>query len=237
VLEIGPGIGVLTRELAKLADNVISVELDERLIPILGETLTDFPNTRVIQGDAMKLDLNRIMSEYGGTWYVCANIPYYITSPLIMKLLEENLNVKAITLMVQKEAAVRICAPIPSRQSGALTVAVRRYAAAKKLFDVSAGSFMPAPKVDSSVIRLDLHDTPLPRDVDGKTFSMTVKAAFGQRRKTLLNAVSSGLCVSKEVSASLLDEAQIPHDKRAEQLTFEQFEKLSRAINIQIYKK
>ena len=155
VIEIGAGIGVLTAELAKRAKKVVCVELDTRLLPILAETLADFDNIEIINQDVLKTDLAALIKEKfeGMPVYVCANLPYYITSPVIMTLLESRLPIEAITVMVQKEAAQRLCAAVGSRLSGAVTVAVDYYAKAEKLFDVSAGSFMPAPKVDSCVIR------------------------------------------------------------------------------------
>ena len=162
VIEVGPGIGVLTCELCRRAEKVVAVELDKRLLPVLDETLAEFDNVKVVNADVLELDLNRLISEEfpGMEVVVCANLPYYITSPVIMKLLEDGLPVKAITVMVQKEAAQRICAPVGTRESGAVTVAVNYYAEPRLLFSVSAGSFMPAPKVDSAVIRLDIRSTP-----------------------------------------------------------------------------
>ena len=158
VIEIGAGIGVLTAELAKRAKKVVSLELDTRLIPVLAGTLEDFDNVEVLNADVLKTDLHELIaSRFNGMRVVvCANLPYYITSPVIMYLLESRIPIDAVTVMVQKEAAARLCAPVGSRDAGAVTVAVNYYADAKKLFDVSAGSFMPAPKVDSSVIRLDI---------------------------------------------------------------------------------
>ena len=155
VLEIGPGIGVLTNELLKRASKVVAVELDKRLLPVLDETLSEYDNLKVINADVMKLDLHRLIEDEFGSMEVavCANLPYYITSPIIMKLLEDRLPVSSITVMVQKEAAVRLCAEPGSRDSSAITAAVRYYCDPELLFHVSAGSFMPAPKVDSAVIQ------------------------------------------------------------------------------------
>ena len=162
VIEIGPGIGVLTQELCRLADKVVSVELDKRLLPVLEETLAGIDNVTIVNADVMELDLNRLIAEEFADMevVVCANLPYYITSPVIMKLLEDRLPVSAVTVMVQKEAAQRICAPVGSRESGAVTVSVNYYAEPHLLFGVSAGSFMPAPKVDSAVIRLEVLPQP-----------------------------------------------------------------------------
>ena len=162
VIEVGPGIGVLTNELCQLADKVVAVELDKRLLPVLDETLAEYDNVKVVNADVLELDLNQLIKdEFDGLEVVvCANLPYYITSPVIMKLLEDRLPISAITVMVQKEAAQRICAEVGSRMSGAVTVSVNYYAKPQMLFGVSAGSFMPAPKVDSAVIRLDILKKP-----------------------------------------------------------------------------
>ena len=162
VIEVGPGIGVLTNELCKLADKVVAIELDKRLLPVLDETLAEYDNIKVINADVLELDLNKLIADEfpGMEVVICANLPYYITSPVIMKLLEDRLPVTAITVMVQKEAAQRICAPVGSRESGAVTVSVNYYAEPSLQFYVSAGSFMPAPKVDSAVIRLDIREDP-----------------------------------------------------------------------------
>ena len=160
VLEVGPGIGVLTNELCKVAKKVVAIELDKRLPEILAKTLSDHDNVKIISGDVMEIDLHKLIAEEfeGMDVVVCANLPYYITSPIIMKLLEERLPIKALTVMVQKEAADRLCASMGTRAAGAVTAAVRYYSDPQLLFKVSAGSFMPAPKVDSAVIRLDIHN-------------------------------------------------------------------------------
>ena len=162
---------------------------------------------------------------------VCANLPYYITSPVIMKLLEDKLPIKALTVMVQKEAAQRICAEVGTRQSGAVTVAVNYYSKPVMLFGVSAGSFMPAPKVDSAVIRLDILSQPAVTVEDEKLFFRIVKSAFGQRRKTLSNSLSSGLSLSKSDIQQALENANVPANFRAEQLTMEQLADISNAIS------
>lgn len=225
VIEIGPGIGVLTCELAKLADKVAAIELDKRLLPVLDETLSDFDNIKIINDDVLKIDLHKLIEdEFSGMEVVvCANLPYYITSPVIMKLLEERLPIKSITVMVQKEAADRLCAPLGTRQSGAVTVAVNYYAEAKMLFKVSAGSFMPPPKVDSAVIRLDIRPQPAVDVKNEKTLFNVIKAAFAQRRKTLLNALSNSLKYDKNKVTRILNNCGIPLTARAEQLTLENF--------------
>ena len=224
VIEIGPGIGVLTNELCQLADKVVAVELDKRLIPVLGETLAEYDNVKVINADVLELDLNKLIEdEFSGMEVViCANLPYYITSPVIMKLLEDKLPITAITVMVQKEAAQRICAPVGSRESGAVTVSVNYYAEPSLQFHVSAGSFMPAPKVDSAVIRLDVRKEP-PVITDDEKFFRVVKAAFSQRRKVISNSLSSGLKMSKDEINEVLAAANVPSNARAEKLSLDDF--------------
>lgn len=232
VIEIGAGIGVLTAELAKRAKKVVCIELDARLLPILDETLADFDNVEIINADVLKTDLAALIEEKfkGMSVYVCANLPYYITSPVIMSLLESKLPLTAITVMVQREAAQRLCAPVGSRLSGAVTVAVDYYAEAKKLFDVSAGSFMPAPKVDSSVIRLDIRKQPSVAVKDEKLFFSMVHAAFGQRRKTASNSISSGTGISKDAVARAIEQCGLPPAVRAETLTAPQLAALCDAL-------
>lgn len=233
VIEIGAGIGVLTAEIAKRAKKVVCIELDSKLLPILDETLADFDNIEIINADVLKTDLAALIEEkFGGMpVYVCANLPYYITSPVIMTLLESRLPLKAVTVMVQREAAQRLCAPVGSRLSGAVTVAVDYYAEARKLFDVSAGSFMPAPKVDSSVIRLDIREKPGIEVSDEKLFFSMVHAAFSQRRKTASNSISSGTGIPKAVVAEAIERCGFPPSVRAESMTAEQLAALCEALN------
>lgn len=232
VLEVGPGIGVLTVELAKRAEKVVSVELDKRLLPVLEETLTPYDNVKVVNDDILKVDLQKLLREEfpGMQVVVCANLPYYITSPVIMRLLEERLPIAGLTVMVQKEAAQRLCAQPGKRECGAVSVAVQYYAEPRVLFQVSRGSFLPPPNVDSSVIRLDVRPEAAIDIPNEKKFFALVKAAFGQRRKTILNAVAAGLSVPKERIAAACDAAGIAQNARAEQMTMEQFAALSRAM-------
>ncbi len=232
VLEIGPGIGVLTEQLAQTAEKVVAVELDERLLPVLDETLGAFDNVRVIHGDVLKLDLFRILEEnfFGLRAAVCANLPYYITSPVIMALLESRLPVESITVMVQKEAADRLCAAVGSRDAGAVTVAVNYYAEAEKLFDVPAGSFLPAPKVNSSVIRLTVRPEPPVALTDEKLFFRVVKSVFAQRRKTAANSVSAGLGISKAAVVAALAAIGQPETARAEQFDLPQLAAFANAL-------
>ena len=232
VLEIGAGIGVLTAELAKRAKKVVSLELDTRLIPVLAETLGEFSNVEVLNADVLKLDLNKLIDDcfQGMHVAVCANLPYYITSPVIMALLESRIPVDAVTVMVQKEAAARLCAPVGSRDAGAVTVAVNYYAQAEKLFDVSAGSFMPAPKVDSSVIRLNIRKEPPVEVSDEKFFFRVIKAAFGQRRKTAANSLSAGLGIPKDKVSAAIAAAGFEPSVRAESLTMQELARLSECL-------
>lgn len=232
VLEIGAGIGVLTAELAKRAKKVVSLELDTRLIPVLAETLGEFSNVEVLNADVLKLDLNKLIDDcfQGMHVAVCANLPYYITSPVIMALLESRIPVDAVTVMVQKEAAARLCAPVGSRDAGAVTVAVNYYAQAEKLFDVSAGSFMPAPKVDSSVIRLNIRKEPPVEVSDEKFFFRVIKAAFGQRRKTASNSLSAGLGIPKDKVSSAIAAAGFEPSVRAESLTMQELARLNECL-------
>ncbi len=232
VLEIGAGIGVLTAELAKRAKKVVSLELDTRLIPVLAETLGEFSNVEVLNADVLKIDLNKLIDDcfQGMHVAVCANLPYYITSPVIMALLESRIPVDAVTVMVQKEAAARLCAPVGSRDAGAVTVAVNYYAQAEKLFDVSAGSFMPAPKVDSSVIRLNIRKEPPVEVSDEKFFFRVIKAAFGQRRKTASNSLSAGLGMPKDKVSAAIAAAGFEPSVRAESLTMQELARLSECL-------
>ena len=230
VIEVGPGIGVLTVELAKRAQKVVAIELDERLYPILDETLADYPNAHVVPGDILKVDLHKLIAEEftdedGNTMplVICANLPYYITSPVIMKLLSDDLPVENLTVMVQKEAADRLCADVGTRAAGAVTVAIQYYAEAEQLFFVSKGSFLPAPKVDSEVIRLTLRKDVAglsPEDAD--RFFKMVQAGFSQRRKTIMNSFSAALGMNKADLGELLDSVDIPRTARIEQLTMDQ---------------
>lgn len=225
VLEIGPGIGVLTAELAKRAKKVVAVELDKRLLPVLAETLVDYNNVTIINADILKLDLHELLANHfdGMDVVVCANLPYYITSPIVMALLEAKLPVKSITVMVQKEAAARICAEIPSRASGAVTVAVRWYSEPRLLFEVPPEAFMPPPDVTSAVIRLDVLSEPPVCVKDSAMFFRTVKAAFSQRRKTVLNCISAFFGMDKAKTAEILKSAGVSPTARAEQLRLEDF--------------
>lgn len=238
VLEVGPGVGVLTRELSSTAKKVVSVELDHRLLPVLEETLSDCTNVEIVQGDILKLDLHRLIEEKlsGGPVCVCANLPYYITSPVIMALLEGGLPLTAVTVMVQKEAAARLCAPPGVRECGAVSVSVHYRSRPQVLFQVGRGSFMPPPNVDSSVIRFDMLPEPPVRVRNEDILFKVARGAFVQRRKTAANSLSGALRLPKGLIEGRLAQAGIPINARAEQLTLAQFGTLSDALCDDIYR-
>lgn len=232
VIEIGPGIGILTKELALRAKRVLSVEIDERLLPVLEETLGEFDNVEILHGDILKLDINKLLEEKfpGEDVVVCANLPYYITSPVIMHFLESRSTIKSLTFMVQKEAADRLCAEVGSREAGAVSVAVNYYAEPEKLFNVSKGSFVPSPKVDSAVIKLTVRKKPPIELKDEKMFFKVVKAAFSQRRKTAVNGISSGLGIDKATVINAIEQSGLDANIRAEKLTMQELGNLSDII-------
>lgn len=231
-LEIGTGVGVLTRELAERCDRVAAVEIDEGLRPILAETLADYDNVEVVFADVMQTDLAALIAEKFGDSevVVCANLPYYITSPVIMRILESRLNVSAVTVMVQKEAADRICAAPGTRGCGAISCAVSYYSEPKLLFRVNRGSFMPAPNVDSAVIRLDIKKGEhLPPEREKALFRI-IRAAFSQRRKQLANPLSAELGIPKQEFCGIMQGAGISPTARAEELTLDKFLALENAL-------
>ena len=234
VLEIGPGIGTLTQQLALRAEKVTSVELDQRLLPILEETVGEFENLHILHGDILQFDVPQLLEqEFAGLHVaVCANLPYYITSPILMRLLEEKLPIRNITVMVQKEAAQRLCAAPGTREAGAISYAVAYYAKPKLLFTVQPGSFYPAPKVTSAVIQLDVHTTPpvTPPNGDEAGLFRLIRAAFSQRRKTAANAVANGLGISKAKVNAALQAAGLDIRLRPEQLTLEDYCALQAAL-------
>ncbi|MEA4954695.1 MAG: 16S rRNA (adenine(1518)-N(6)/adenine(1519)-N(6))-dimethyltransferase RsmA [Pseudoflavonifractor sp.] len=230
VLEIGPGIGPLTTDLARRAEVVVAVELDRSLLPILSETLADFPNVSIVSGDVMKLDLATIVEErfHGLTPLVCANLPYNITTPVLTRLLEGGL-FSAITVLVQKEVAQRICASPGKGNYGAFSIFCQYHAEPELLFDVPKECFLPAPKITSAVLRLTPHSAPA--CVHDETFFFrVVSGAFSQRRKTLLNALSSAFPLSKEDLRACIDRVGLPADVRGERLSIEDFARLSDAL-------
>ena len=237
ILEIGPGIGTMTRELAALSEQVVAVEIDGSLLPVLDETLSDLSNVRVVHGDILKTDLSALYrEEFGGTGTlrVCANLPYYITTPILTYLLESSLPLRSITVMVQKEVADRLCAEPGSPEYGAITLAVRFRGTAGKCFTVPAGCFFPPPKVDSAVVRIDLFErSPFSlSEEEKKLFFACVRAAFMQRRKTLGNALAAGFpSLPKEVLRALPEEIGLSKDVRGEALSAESYARLARALS------
>ena len=225
-LEIGPGVGVLTVELAKRAKKVVAAEVDARLLPVLAKTLADCPNVEVLNADIIKTNLPALCAKHFADCEnicVCANLPYYITSPVIMLLLECSVKFRAVTLMVQKEAAERVCAEVGGKNCGALTAAVHYYAETEYLFDVGRTSFLPPPNVDSAVIRLTPREAPPVRVKDKKLFFRVIKSAFAQRRKTAANSLAAGLGKSKTEIIDILAELGIPETARAETFSLETF--------------
>lgn len=222
VLEIGPGIGTLTQALAETGAEVTCVELDKRLPEVLAHTLDAYDNVRVIQGDILKVNIPEIMGDK--PFKVVANLPYYITTPIIMALLEKHLPITDIVVMVQKEVAERMAAQPGGKTYGALSVAVQYYTVPEIALYVPPRSFMPPPEVDSVVVNCNckVRQTPAVELIDEKMFFRVVKAAFGQRRKTLNNALKS-MGVDKNIIADVLDKAGIEATRRGETLTMEEF--------------
>lgn len=232
ILEIGPGIGTLTVELAKRYEKVISLEIDRNLIPVLSYTLDGYNNVTVINEDVLKTDLKVLLAPYFENGIsVCANLPYYITTPILMKLLESHLPFDYITIMVQAEVADRLCAKPGSKNCGAITAVLSYYGEAEKLFTVNADNFMPPPKVNSSVIRIKLYKNKPYVPKDEELFFKVIKAAFEQRRKTLLNALSCGFPeIPKEVLAESIAKAGHRSDIRGEKLNVKMFCELADLI-------
>ncbi len=228
-LEIGTGVGVLTRELAERCRKVVAIEIDSRLKPILDETLADYDNVEVIFADVMQTDLSAVIKEKFGESevVVCANLPYYITSPVIMKILESCLPVRMVTVMVQREAADRICAATGTRECGAVTYAVNYYSKPRLLFKVNRGSFMPAPNVDSAVIGLEIKETPAISESEEKRLFDMIRAGFSQRRKQLVNPLSAMLGVPKSAIAQMLEQISKSPTARAEELTLDDYIRLA----------
>ena len=233
ILEIGPGIGCLTKELAERYEKVVAIEIDRGLIPVLGKTLADYPHVTVIEGDVMKLDLAEIIErEAGGRRVaVCANLPYYITTPILMRLLELRLPLTAITVMIQSEVADRLAAPAGSNDYGSITAVLGYYGEVKRLFTVSAGNFMPAPKVASAVVQLALYKEPRYTPKSEAHFLRTVQAAFAQRRKTLVNALTAlGTGLDKERLTEIVTSLGHSPTVRGERLSTADFVALSDAL-------
>jgi len=240
ILEIGPGIGSLTRELCERYRRVVALEIDHGLIPVLKYTLGEYGNVTVINEDVMKTDLEALLAPYfaEGPVAVCANLPYYITTPILMKLLESGLPFTDITIMIQSEVADRLCAKPGSKDCGAITAVLNYYGTPEKLFRVSAGNFIPAPKVDSTVVRITLHKEKPYQPKDEATLFRTIRAAFEQRRKTLPNALSAvfGELTKEEITAAIVACGHAP-DIRGEKLSIAEFTALSDVLFEAINKK
>lgn len=235
VLEIGPGIGTMTEELAKAASEVICVEIDSHLIPILEDTLFNYSNITIINNDILKIDIEEISKKYnnGKPFKVVANLPYYITTPIIMQLLENKLPIESITVMVQKEVAQRMITGPGSKDYGALSLAVQYYTKPEIVCDVPASCFMPRPKVDSTVIKLTINQE-YTTEVDNEELLFDcIRASFNQRRKTLSNGLKNfpKLNLDKEQIAKALSKANLRQDIRGEVLTLDEFIELSNIIN------
>ena len=233
ILEIGPGIGTLTRELCARYGKVLALEIDRGLIPALSYTLDEFDNVTVVNEDVMKADLPALLEPYfaAGGVSVCANLPYYITTPILMKLLESELPFRYITVMIQSEVADRLTAKAGSAAYGAITAVLNYYGEAERLFKVSAGNFMPAPKVDSAVVKINLYKEKPYRPLDEATLFRTIKAAFEQRRKTLPNALSAGFPdIPKAELTAIIEACGHRADIRGERLDIAEFVALSDQI-------
>ena len=229
VLEIGPGIGTLTQHLAYAAGKVIAVEIDNRLIPVLEETLAPYDNIELINEDILKLDLDELLTTHKGSGRikVIANLPYYVTTPVVTELLERSTLIESLTVMVQKEVAQRMDASAGTKDYGALTLAVRYYSEPHKITDVSPNCFMPRPDVTSAVIQLNIKKERI-TVADEKLMFKIIKASFGQRRKTLLNSLkNSDIAISKEQWESILESAGISAGVRGETLSLEDFARLA----------
>lgn len=232
VLEVGPGFGVLTKRLCETGKKVVSVEIDKRLIPVLDFTLAEFDNVKIIEKDILKTDVKALIDEeFGGKQIsVAANLPYYITTPIITKLIEEKLPIKNIVVMVQKEVAERIAAKPGKKDYGAISVLCQYYTNPRLVTIVPKGSFYPAPKVDSAVLCMEVQEKPNVEVSDEKLFFKVVKAAFAQRRKTLLNCLSSGFSCPKETLSELLISIGIDPAVRGEKLGLTEFAKIADAM-------
>ena len=236
VLEIGPGIGVLTEKLAQNAKKVVAVEIDDQLIPVLADTMGAFDNVTVVHSDIMKCDLNELIQSHfkGERVKVAANLPYYITTPIVMRLLESRQFFESITVMVQKEVAQRFDARPGGKEYGAISVAVQYFTDTQILTHVPPECFMPAPKVTSSVIKMEVRAQPKAAPKDEKLFFQLVKASFAQRRKTLVNGISNGgLGFTKEQVANALESMGLDKNIRGERLSIQEFADLSDLLGIE----
>lgn len=233
ILEIGPGFGSLTSQLALTGQKVVAVELDSRLMNVLEYTLAEFDNVKIVNEDVLKLDIKKLIREEFGNEKIsiAANLPYYITTPIITKLLEEKLPVKNIVVMVQKEVALRMAAKPASKECGAISVLCRYYTEPSIIRNVPASLFVPPPKVDSAVLKLKVLEKPSVEVTDEKMFFRVVKASFAQRRKTLLNCLCAGFSIPKSEMSELLESIGITPQRRGETLSLEEFAGISDKIS------
>ena len=233
VIEIGPGIGVLTKEALEAAGKVIAIEIDQRLIPILEETLADYDNFEIINADILKTDLHALIEANKGydAVRIIGNLPYYITTPIIMKILEDAVPADSITIMMQKEVADRIKAPVGSKNAGAITAAVQFYCEVSQIASVPKEVFVPRPKIDSAVLRLDVRKSPAVEVRDKQVFFECIKKGFGQRRKTILNSLNGAGGISKEALAEIFEHTGIDPQRRAETLSLAEFGMIADAIS------
>lgn len=234
VVEIGPGMGVLTEELAKAAGKVVAVEIDRTLIGILRKAFSEFQNVLFVEGDALDVDFDALVAAAGGSfpYKVVANLPYYITTPLLIRLISGSLKTRLLVLMVQKEVALRLLAEPGTKEYGSLSVLVAYKTRPELITMVSRGSFFPAPEVDSAVVRLEIRSSPPVTVPDEELLFRVVRAAFGQRRKTLLNSLSgSGIGLSREAWKAALAHAGIDPGRRGETLNLAEFGAVTRSLS------
>ncbi|MGO4890201.1 16S rRNA (adenine(1518)-N(6)/adenine(1519)-N(6))-dimethyltransferase RsmA [Anaerobacillus sp. MEB173] len=234
-IEIGPGIGALTEQLAKRAEKVVAFEIDQRLLPILKDTLSPYPHVKVIHSDVLKANVKEVIAEEfreNQDIHVVANLPYYVTTPILMKLLEEKLPIRGIVVMIQKEVADRIAAKPGTKDYGSLSIAAQYYARAETVFTVPKTVFIPQPNVDSAILRLTLRDKPAVDVVDEAFFFEVIRASFGQRRKTILNNLRNNLATKeqKDLIEEALQEADIDPSRRGETLSMDEFACLSEEL-------
>lgn len=233
VIEIGPGLGTLTSKLVEKAGKVIAIELDKKMIEILNDRFSLYENFKVINEDVLKVDLNNLIKNENDKNYtvkIVANLPYYITTPIIMKLLEEKLNINSITVMIQKEVADRLTEIPGGKNTGAITYCVYYYANAQEMMTVPNTSFIPAPKVNSEVIKLDIRKEAPVHLKNEEIFFKVIKASFMQRRKTLLNGLANAGIASKEKIKTILQQLELNENTRGEQLTIEQFAEIANKL-------
>ena len=236
IIEVGPGFGALTQRLASRADKVVSIEIDERLIEVLEYTLSDLDNVKIVQGDILKIDLEELIkTEFAGMDVsLAANLPYYITTPIIARLLEEKLPLKSIVVMVQKEVADRLAAKPATKDYGTISILCQYFAEPEIIAKVPASMFVPPPKVDSAVVRLNMLGEPSVKTADEEMFFKTVRAAFSQRRKTLLNCLCSFFGTSKDELKKIGEAAGIDLSRRGETLSLDEFARLADEINLRM---